>query len=360
MNYQRIYDALMASRKANKTPDSYHEKHHIIPRSMGGTDENSNLVELTGREHYLAHWLLARIHGGSQWVAVWFMSSGGCNSAKGARVTAGQYDAARKKYNSWAKSYFSENNPFSGKRHSAESLAKMRENNPYVSGQIKGELHHNYGKKFPESSVFISAFRSWSSDRVSVDFSLCNTIHKTVGFYCKRYVKHNRMVGQSRLYEKRSKSAELEKLRLYYTGLRLGAERSKSDISGEKNPNWGNDKVKGDGNGRHISAKWVWQHKYDPILLVCTAYEAYTDYGMSKSGVLDCINGNRIGTRKWVMIGPKDESDIEPERMSKIKARTDWHNAEAKCPHCGYIGRINSSNMKGKHFNNCKHKKQAA
>ena len=40
----------------------YH-KHHIIPRHMGGTDEPSNLVELTIEEHAEAHRKLWEEHG---------------------------------------------------------------------------------------------------------------------------------------------------------------------------------------------------------------------------------------------------------------------------------------------------------
>lgn len=33
--------------------------HHIVPKCMGGGNDNSNLIKLTYREHYLAHCLLA-------------------------------------------------------------------------------------------------------------------------------------------------------------------------------------------------------------------------------------------------------------------------------------------------------------
>ena len=38
----------------------YTETHHIIPKSVGGTDSNDNLVILTYREHFLCHWLLSK------------------------------------------------------------------------------------------------------------------------------------------------------------------------------------------------------------------------------------------------------------------------------------------------------------
>ena len=45
-------------------------KHHIIPKHMGGTDDPSNLIELTVEEHAEAHRLLYEQHGLKQdWLA---------------------------------------------------------------------------------------------------------------------------------------------------------------------------------------------------------------------------------------------------------------------------------------------------
>jgi len=75
MNYQKVYNNLMSSRMyLKKTRHSarkngeYFEGHHIIPKSKGGTGcstrglNNDNIVYLTAREHFLAHWLLWRIY----------------------------------------------------------------------------------------------------------------------------------------------------------------------------------------------------------------------------------------------------------------------------------------------------------
>lgn len=40
----------------------YHERHHIVPKSEGGSDDKSNIIRLTAREHYIAHLLLAKIY----------------------------------------------------------------------------------------------------------------------------------------------------------------------------------------------------------------------------------------------------------------------------------------------------------
>lgn len=62
MNYQKIYNDLISRAQARESLTEYKETHHIIPRCMGGSDDKENLVELTGREHFIAHWLLCKIY----------------------------------------------------------------------------------------------------------------------------------------------------------------------------------------------------------------------------------------------------------------------------------------------------------
>lgn len=58
----RRYNRLVEFAKARGGVPGYGERHHIVPRSEGGTDDPANLVVLTAREHFLAHWLLYRIY----------------------------------------------------------------------------------------------------------------------------------------------------------------------------------------------------------------------------------------------------------------------------------------------------------
>lgn len=62
MNYKKIYDTLIEKARTRELDSQYYEKHHIVPRCQGGTDEPSNLVKLTPEEHYVAHQLLAKAH----------------------------------------------------------------------------------------------------------------------------------------------------------------------------------------------------------------------------------------------------------------------------------------------------------
>lgn len=77
MNYQLIYEKLIERAVQRKSPAEPFEKHHIIPKHLGGSNKKENLVKLTLREHFVCHLLLAKIHGGGMWFAAWIMSNSG-------------------------------------------------------------------------------------------------------------------------------------------------------------------------------------------------------------------------------------------------------------------------------------------
>ena len=77
MNYERIYSEFIADRLTKQpVKPAYFEKHHIVPRSLGGGDEAHNLIALTPEDHFFAHLLLAKIHGGKLWSPIAFMVGG--------------------------------------------------------------------------------------------------------------------------------------------------------------------------------------------------------------------------------------------------------------------------------------------
>jgi len=61
MDYAGHYSRLI-ERARNRTLSAYRERHHVVPRCMGGGDAHGNIVELTAEEHYVAHQLLVKIH----------------------------------------------------------------------------------------------------------------------------------------------------------------------------------------------------------------------------------------------------------------------------------------------------------
>lgn len=131
MDYEKIYKNLVVSAKERSIGMSvskikstgYHELHHIIPKSMGGTDEKTNLVYLTAREHYIAHWILYKIHKNKQMTYAFFSMT-----KKGNR--------SQKRYNSHTFKY------------AKEAMAKM------ISQSRSGSMHPLFGKVGEESHSY--------------------------------------------------------------------------------------------------------------------------------------------------------------------------------------------------------------
>ena len=66
LKYLRLYDKIINnSLKRGLLKNNligYYEKHHIVPKCLGGTDDENNLVLLTAREHLLIHLILHEMY----------------------------------------------------------------------------------------------------------------------------------------------------------------------------------------------------------------------------------------------------------------------------------------------------------
>jgi hypothetical protein len=96
--YTNWYNAIIVSARAS--PPSSGERHHIIPKSMGGSNDQENLVLLTTRQHFICHKLLIKMTSGhlrykmiSAFSYMVFTSKNKCLSRK---ATSTDYKLARK------------------------------------------------------------------------------------------------------------------------------------------------------------------------------------------------------------------------------------------------------------------------
>lgn len=136
----------------------YYEGHHILPKAKGGTGTSTrglnhpNIVLLTAREHFLAHWLLWKIYG-DRASALAFHKMMSTNKNQNRIVSSRGYEEARlafsetNKGNQYGKGikkvisedqklqqsrlmkgrYIGVNNPFHGKHHTEETLQKLKQ-----------------------------------------------------------------------------------------------------------------------------------------------------------------------------------------------------------------------------------------
>ena len=149
--YNIISNAKSQSRKRNDT--EYYEKHHILPRSLGGNNTSENLVFLTPREHILCHWLLYKFslneNKSKMAHAFWSMCNLRSKSNKRKIPSLRILEAARIAHiESLRETMSGDNNPmanrkgpFTGKNHSREHILK-----------ISGEGNFMYGKTHTEAA----------------------------------------------------------------------------------------------------------------------------------------------------------------------------------------------------------------
>ena len=99
MDYKKHYDLLISTRK-NRTiiKDQYYEKHHIIPKSHGGNNDKDNLIFLTAREHFIAHWFLWRIHRDSKMAFAFYLMSYGIRNGRFSSIAYEEAKHARSKF----------------------------------------------------------------------------------------------------------------------------------------------------------------------------------------------------------------------------------------------------------------------
>jgi len=97
MNYKRVYEELIERGVkrgwTKKTASCYTERHHIVPKSMGGSNDSENLVELTAREHYIAHWLLYKVYKTKEMACAWNATTMDRDGSR--KLTSRQFERAR-------------------------------------------------------------------------------------------------------------------------------------------------------------------------------------------------------------------------------------------------------------------------
>jgi hypothetical protein len=156
MNYKKHYDLLCSRGKQERNIQEYYEKHHIVPRCMGGSDEKDNLTALTFREHYIAHWLLSKMypnHVGIQYSFLCMMRGG---KTHGRVLTSRMIETIKKNFKIFKRWHTKLTNP--GKSEKSRTKARERmlsdenpmkktpEKNPFLGkSYVKGKRWYNNG-----------------------------------------------------------------------------------------------------------------------------------------------------------------------------------------------------------------------
>jgi hypothetical protein len=101
--YTRTYNNIINLAKTRiLSPEIYTEKHHIIPKSIGGSNLSDNIIILTAREHYICHRLLVKMTTGIQKSkminAAWALANLNTNNQQRVKINSKTYAILRTQF----------------------------------------------------------------------------------------------------------------------------------------------------------------------------------------------------------------------------------------------------------------------
>ena len=126
----------------NRVLDIYSEKHHIVPKCLGGDDSKENLVELTAREHFICHWLLTKfvlVDREKMDYALWLMINVENKLQQRYKINSKTYEILRTKL---AKTF--------SKQHTGRKMSE----------ETKKKISETRKKKFQEGTLEIKVYDS--------------------------------------------------------------------------------------------------------------------------------------------------------------------------------------------------------
>lgn len=96
--YTRIYFEIIQNAAKRISDSNKYEKHHILPKSIGGNDNIDNIVKLTYREHFIAHWLLTKmcVDESNKRKMLYAMRSMSWNKTDKRKISSWQYEISKK------------------------------------------------------------------------------------------------------------------------------------------------------------------------------------------------------------------------------------------------------------------------
>ena len=149
--YQEFIQNILNTRGRFACGNEYHERHHITPRCMNGTDNEDNLIDLFAREHFEAHRLLALENPDNAKLvyAWWMMSTTITSNQRRESITSEEYEEAKKMF---SRAMSGANNPMYGKPSPMKGTHLSEARKQYLREINTGERSPKYGVPVSEET----------------------------------------------------------------------------------------------------------------------------------------------------------------------------------------------------------------
>lgn len=152
--YTRWYKSIIENvRKSCRTRGNgtYYESHHIVPKTLGGDNSQSNLVLLTPKEHFICHRLLCKMliekeHVRKMKYAFWCMCNGLSNHRE-IKITSHVFESIKREYSDLKREEWIKDNPNNRPGAKERQRELMLSNNPAKDPLIREKMRKPKSKK---------------------------------------------------------------------------------------------------------------------------------------------------------------------------------------------------------------------
>jgi 5-methylcytosine-specific restriction endonuclease McrA len=187
MDYQKIYDKLCENGQKPRQLDGYVEKHHIIPKCLGGSNGKDNLTTLTYREHYVAHLILCKLypkHRGIQYAFLCMLRK----QPTGERLlTSRMFDVIKKNFSKFKKLYCTIENPGKSQKSRDASRKRMTERNPMTLNPSKNRTAQPIRIHFEDGHTEDYSYAKEYCLKSGVPYSTIKPLMRAENSKCKKH-----------------------------------------------------------------------------------------------------------------------------------------------------------------------------
>lgn len=232
-NYNQFIQNILETRGRFACGEEYCERHHIIPKCMGGTDEEDNLIDLYAKEHYEAHRLLAIENPNNhKLIYAWW-----CMSTMKSKYTEDRYEISADEYEESKRAYAEMCSiRYTGDGNPMYGVHRYGSDNPMYGVHRYGEENPMYGKRLSDEAKR-KIGEAHKKENLSEE-----TLKKISEYAKERFSipENNPMYGKNHTEETRQLMSEKAKARCTDEWREKTSKNLKGKFSGDKNPNYGN------------------------------------------------------------------------------------------------------------------------
>lgn len=270
--YHAWYFNIIKKAQLRSIPEKNYEVHHIVPRSLGGSNNSDNLVHLTLREHLIVHLLLTKITSGEHQTKMLYSFNMMSNFKK---YNGRKYQFYRRWFTETHKKRMSgKNHPNYGKKQDQDTIEKR------IANTDKNKLKSDLGKKGSLHPTFGKSLSASHKEKISSS----STGHKKPAGFGKGIKNSN--------YGKK------------HPGLNSGEKNSMFGLFGENNPNFGGKRTPEQKNNIRISKVLKNLDKYFLVIQylennITSLRELSEQCGVSEYTVRQLKKGNHIACQLY-------------------------------------------------------------